>query len=295
MNVLLTGASGLLGSACRTAFEQAGHNVAALSREVAWQVARLRLFEPLANIDAVIHAAANTNVEQCEVDPDTCYRDNFLLTEGLAAACASLGIPLVFISSTGIYGETEETPYREYSEVRPTTHHHKAKWLGEQAVMSASTCNLVVRTGWLFGGAFENPKNFVARRLEEAAKAEAGGTPMFSNNEQRGCPSYTDDVAVRLLMLLRDGYRGVFNVVNEGNASRLEYVRAILQSSGSNVNVEPAKAADFHRRAKVSANEMAINWRANELGLPAMPDWRVSLDLYIRARCGAAQVSSYGH
>ena len=94
-------------------------------------------------------------------------------------------------------------------------------------------------------------------------------------------------------MLFRS--RGVFNVVNEGNASRLEYVRAILQLGGSSVNVEPASATSFHRRAKVSANEMAVNWRANELGLPAMPDWRISLDHYIRAQSSATQVSSHDH
>ena len=282
MKVLFTGASGLLGTSCRTVFEQAGIEFSGLRRDVAWHMVRAHDGSELANVDILVHAAANTNVEQCELEPDACYRDNLLLTEGLATICANVGTPLVFISSTGVYGEGEETPYREYSEVRPTTHHHRAKWLGEQAVLAAARSNMVIRTGWLFGGAFENPKNFVARRLDEAAKASAERVTLFSNSDQRGCPTYSGDVAHRLIVLIRGGYKGVFNVVNEGNASRMEYVRAILESVGSDVSVEPTSAAAFNRRAKVSTNEMALNWRAGELGLPVMPHWRASLNRYLR-------------
>jgi dTDP-4-dehydrorhamnose reductase len=290
MKVLFTGASGLLGIACRNVFEQAGIGFSSLRRELAWHMVRTHQGSELADADILVHAAANTNVEQCELEPDACYRDNFLLTEGLAIVCANVGIPLVFISSTGVYGEGEDTPYREYSDVRPTTHHHRAKWLGEQAVLAAAKSNMVIRTGWLFGGPFENPKNFVARRLEEAVKLSATSTPLFSNSEQRGCPTYTGDVADRLLLLMRKRYQGVFNIVNEGNASRLDYVRAILESAGNDLPVEPTSAAAFNRRAKVSANEMALNWRANELGLPAMPNWRSSLNSYIRRHYKSTEI-----
>jgi dTDP-4-dehydrorhamnose reductase len=71
-------------------------------------------------------------------------------------------------------------------------------------------------------------------------------------------------------------------VVNEGNASRFEYVRAIVELSGSNVLVVPKSAIAFERLAKVSINEMALNWRSGKLGIPSMPDWRTSLEHYIR-------------
>lgn len=295
MKAIFTGASGLLGSACRVAFERAGIGVASLARDQAWDTARTRRTDGLAGADLVVHAAANTNVEQCELDQDACYRDNFLLTEGLAVACADAGLPLVYISSTGVYGDAQDAPYREYSEVRPTTHHHRAKWLGEQAVMAAAPGNLVIRTGWLFGGSFENPKNFIARRLEEAAKAAVAGQAMFSNSEQRGCPTFTTDVADRLLLLIRERQRGLFNVVNEGNASRLEYVRAIVSAGGRDVPVEPVSAASFNRRAKVSANEMALNWRARELGFPEMPNWQDSLNRYVHEQRNINRGPSHGN
>lgn len=282
MRVMISGASGLLGSACCETFARDNIDILSLSRARAWELVRAPNAVDLACVDVVIHAAANTNVEQCEVDPDACYRDNYLLTSGIATACASVGVPLVFISSTGVYGDAQDSPYREYAEPRPTTVHHRAKLLGEQAVLSASPRNLVLRVGWLFGGAFDNPKNFIARRIEEAINAARLGHTLFSNSEQRGCPTFTEDVAVRILLLIKESRSGIYNVVNEGNASRLEYVRAILEATGLNVLVESVDAASFNRRAKVSSNEMAVNWRAQEMGLPDMPCWRDSLRRYIR-------------
>ena len=282
MKVIITGGSGLLGSACCKAFASHNIDISPLALWCAWKIVRSRCADDIAGADLVIHAAANTDVEQCEVDPDSCYRDNYLLTDGIASACASVSVPLVFISSTGVYGEAQITPYHEYAEPRPTTHHHRAKLLGEQAVLGASPHNLVIRTGWLFGGALENPKNFIARRLEEAANAVKQSQSLFSNSQQRGCPTFTGDVAERLILLIQGRHSGLFNVVNEGNASRLEYVRAIVEAAGLTVPVKPASASTFNRRAKVSANEMALNWRAREIGLPDMFDWRDSLSRYIR-------------
>jgi dTDP-4-dehydrorhamnose reductase len=281
MKILLTGASGLLGTACNTFFVAQGLEVETLSRDQVWAIVHQRCSIEFAPRQVLIHAAANTNVEQCELEPDACYRDNYLLTAGLADACAVARIPMVFISSTGVYGAEQNEPYREYSNAHPTTHHHRAKWLGEQSVLSAGKKNLVIRTGWLFGGDFANPKNFVARRLEEATRSAANGEPLFSNAEQRGCPTYTKDVVNRLFTLIMDGHNGIFNLVNEGTASRLDYVRAIVSNAGLAVPVEAATAAIFKRNARVSFNEMAINWRATALGFPSMPSWRDSLNKYI--------------
>ena len=123
----------------------------------------------LNDYDLIIHAAANTNAEECEKNPDDCFRDNTLLTEKLAYASSKAGCTFVFISSTGVYGKHEESkPYTEHDIARPTTVHHKSKLLAESAVTKWCKSYLIIRTGWLFGGSPKNAKNFVARRIEEA-------------------------------------------------------------------------------------------------------------------------------
>ncbi|MBB5608598.1 MULTISPECIES: sugar nucleotide-binding protein [unclassified Janthinobacterium] len=282
MKILLTGATGLLGSAIVEAAHQRSLVCNALPRPSLSLHTLSALANALQGYDVLIHAAANTNVEQCEVAPDDCYRDNFLLTELIAIAAAIAKVKMVFISSTGIYGEGQEIPYREYDSVHPPTHHHRSKMMAEQAVISQNPCNLVIRTGWLFGGAAANPKNFVARRIDEAREAMKAKGYIESNTEQRGVPCFNQDIATRILNLTSANWSGVFNCVNTGSASRFEYVRAVIELAGLPLEVRPSNAAAFQRKAKVSNNEMAVNWKMDTLGLPEMPAWRTSLEHYIK-------------
>jgi dTDP-4-dehydrorhamnose reductase len=208
-----------------------------------------------------------------------CYRDNVLLTEVLTGAARRRGIPMTFISSTGVYGSHKTTPYAEFDEARPETHHHKSKLRAEQLVLSADWRNLVVRTGWLFGGNVDAPKNFVAKRILEARSSSAAF--LSSNHQQSGCPTFVDDLALRLLELISLRARGVFNAVNEGSASRFEYVREIIGRAGIDIEIRPTTAAGFNRIAPVSDNEMALNWRASEFGLSPMRPWQLALASYL--------------
>lgn len=284
MRIALTGASGILGEALSARAAAVGHEIIPVPREQLLS-GRGCLREIAANSDAVIHAAANTNVEGCELDPAACYRDNLLISEQVADACHQAERKLVFISSTGVYGARQVQPYAEYDIVEPPTHHHRAKYLAEQAVLAFSRRNLVLRTGWLFGGSSLKPKNFVARRLEEAAAAlQAGRSELAANPLQRGNPSFTDDVADRLFHALDRDESGVFNTVNVGHASRLDYVQAILDAAGLPLRAVPAIGdSKFKRVARVSPNESALNWRFDALGYAPMPDWNTSLSRYVLA------------
>lgn len=283
MRVAVTGARGLLGEALRDEAARRGIECIPLERSLIWEVGGAGFRSAMEGITHVIHAAANTNVEECERQPDDCYRDNLLLTERLLHRCAGVNCHITYISSTGVYGHLRPDAYREYDRADPPTHHHRSKYLSEQAVQAAGVSNLVVRTGWLFGGRPENPKNFVARRIDEARRCLTQALPMRSNGEQFGNPSYTVDVAARILDLVLNGHRGVFNCVNSGSASRWEYVAKILELVGIPLAVEKISASSFNRLANVSNNEMALNWKAESLGLAAMRPWDIALKDYLAA------------
>ena len=277
MRILLTGASGMLGSAITSVGHKKGFVCDPLLRDRIDNRRFSELVDVLSQYDAIIHAAANTNVEACEETPSVCYRDNTFMTETLARAAHDAGIRFIFISSTGVYGQHSDKPYHEYDQTIPTTHYHRSKLLGEVAA-SRSTKSLIVRTGWLFGGAPANPKNFVARRMEEAARCK---TEMFSNETQMGCPTYADDVAGRIFDLICAGCCGVYNCVNSGVASRYDYVSEIIRLSGFDISLKPAPAATFPRKASVSNNEMAVNLKQELDGMAAMRTWRDALKEYI--------------
>jgi dTDP-4-dehydrorhamnose reductase len=280
VKILLTGSNGLLGQAIRQVATERGHcSTPSSGFSLNWHDNSANA-EQFREVDVVIHAAANTDVEKCERLPDFCYRDNTLLSEHVARLTARAGKKFVFISSTGIYGDHKSTPYSEFDAAEPCTHHHRSKLLAEQSVLRISPESLIIRTGWLFGGNADLPKNFVARRIEEANQSVAG--TISSTTDQFGNPCYNIDIARRLMELIERDMFGIFNCVNSGFASRYEYVKSILEFAGLSTIVLPCSASHFERIAKVSSNEAAVNWKAEMMGFDKMPAWQLSLENYIK-------------
>ena len=285
MNILITGSTGQLGSSLYEYLTLKGESVTRFNRDDFSWISHQHNIDQFVLFDCIIHTAANTDVEGCELDPFSCYRDNALLTERLAYAACNANCKFIFISSTGIYGtEKTEEPYSEYDTVNPTTIHHRAKWFGELSVNKHVTNSLILRVGWLFGGKPNIQKNFVTRRIEEALDSSTG--KIYSNNQQYGIPTFVNDLAVKIYEFLKRDEVGTFNVVNEGRASRYEYVSEIIDLCGIDVEVVPAKAENFNRKAKVSNNEVALTQKMQYLGYKPLPDWRDSLRLYIERDLG---------
>ena len=274
MKVLLCGAGGLLGS---TFAEYLGATVKKLSRQ------ELTLTSPevikssvlTSGADVVINCAAHVDPEVVEDDPDPAYAANVMLPSLLGAACRRADIPLVHFSSTGCYGAWKTTPYTEEDALRPTTVHHRSKASGERAVRETGCEHLILRTGWLFGGGPAHKKNFVWRRLQEGISTSS----ILSDTVQFGNPTFAGDVVNLTMKLLNLSIRGTFNCVGRGHASRYDYVGRILLAAGLDCELVPT--GSFKRRAPVSDNEMAINYRLSLLGLDSMPDWTTSLDSYV--------------
>lgn len=281
MKILLSGSTGILGSEILNQSKVKNWQCDILDWNQAFSSSPKQLHELVNRYQFLIHAAANTNVENCEADESACFRDNYLTTEVLACASAYAKVPFVFISSVGVYGSGKNIPYREYDSASPATNHHKSKYYSEQVVLKSSFNNIVIRTGWLFGGVKESPKNFVFQRIREAFCANKDNIPMKSNNDQRGVPCYNIDIANRIILLIESGYAGIFNCVNLGNASRYEYVKKILEISNIEVELLPVSGLAFNRLAPVSNNEMADNWKMDCLGFSKMPHWEDSLRKYI--------------
>ncbi len=270
--VVLTGASGILGGGFVSALH--GQRLVCLDRS-ALRCARLtdRLAELAPAL--VINCAADTDVEGAETAPAHSFATNAELPEALARAAAACGAEMVHFSSTGCYGDWKQTPYTEDDPLRPTTVHHRSKAAGEERVLRAHPRALVLRLGWVFGGAPGQRKNFVGARLWEAE----GKDTLGCNPAQSGCPTPVEDVVAQVLALTDAGITGVANCVGTGPpVSRLDYVAAILAAAGSRTRVVPVI---YPRRAPVAANETAVNARLDALGLNRMRPWRLVLADYV--------------
>jgi dTDP-4-dehydrorhamnose reductase len=227
----------------------------------------------------IIHTAAYTNVEGCEINPDKAYFINTIGTQNLVNYCIDKDILFICISSTGIYGTHKIiNPYNEFDEVNPTTIHHKSKYEAEKIVQNHLSKYLILRTGWLFGGDITHAKNFVYKRYLEAKENKI----IYSDSSQIGNPTYIKDLIKQIEVLINKNQFGIFNCVNEANnISRYDYVQTIVELFEVNSKVEVASKDMFKGVASVSNNESALNYKLNLLGLNMMHDWKDSLSDYI--------------
>jgi dTDP-4-dehydrorhamnose reductase len=275
--LLITGANGMLGSAVQHFLRNDFEIIASSRSELDIQnfaIAKeyLQKLQP----DIILHAAAYTNVEEAERQPQDCYSVNYNGTLNLINAAKGFTNKFIYISSTGNYGNAKTEPYAEYDDVVPTTVYHKSKYLGEKLVQELCADFLILRTGWLFGGSTEHKKNFVYNRYKEAISKRE----IYSDPFQTGNPTNTSDVANQIKKLIDETVTGIFNIVSEGNCSRYEYVKEIIAAYGLNCAVKPTEKP-FERLAKVSPNEAAVNFNLSQMGINVMPHWKESLHYYI--------------
>lgn len=275
--ILITGKSGMLGSEIVDSFSH--ENVVGFGSEIditdySFVLSKLNEEKP----DIIIHTAAYTDVESCEINKDKAYLVNSIGTQNLVNYCIGKNILFIYVSSTGIYGTNKTGAYTEFDNVAPTTIHHKSKYEAEKIVQNHLNKYLILRTGWLYGGNKEHKKNFVYKRYLEASKNNV----IYSDNTQIGNPTYIEDFVEQIKVLIENNQYGIFNCVNEAvGISRYDYVKKIVELFEVKCSVEIASLDMFKRVAPVSNNESAINYKLNLLNLNVMGKWDESIAKYI--------------
>jgi dTDP-4-dehydrorhamnose reductase len=230
----------------------------------------------------VIHAAAFTAVDECELHPDRAFGVNAIGTRHVAEAARRYGAHLVVLSTDYVFEGTASKPYVEWDETRPMSVYGRSKLGAEREAGPDAT---IVRTSWLSG---HHGKNIVRTILELSAKE----APLRFVDDQRGSPSFCADVAGAVLTLADARMGGVFHVTNGagtsngGGASWYEFARAVLSSAGKNpAHVEPVLTSDLlpPRPAPRPAYSVLDNAAMRLSGVPLLPPWEDALERLVRA------------
>lgn len=260
--LLVTGADGMVGSYV-TAGVKLGRSdlditdLAAVKKAVAVHTPR-----------AILNLAAQTDLARCERDPSSAYSVNTIGAYNLALAAREISVPLVQISTSGIFDGTKESPYVETDIPNPLNVYGHSKYLGELAVLGVSEKNLVVRTSWVFGGGKEKDKKFVGTMIRAVSQGD-----VFAVNDRFGSPTYARDLVGQVLLLIAAGASGVHHVAGGGSASRLEVAQEIARCVQSKVTITPVSAAEFPLSYKSGRNEAMLS--------PQMRPWQEALEEYI--------------
>jgi dTDP-4-dehydrorhamnose reductase len=274
--VLVTGSGGLLGSHL---VNEIPNSIGYSSQELdITKTQHVNQIVEKEKPDIIIHAAAFTDVEACEIEVDKAFEVNTIGTQNLVNCCIDRDILFVFISSTGIYGSHKTERYIEFDKVEPSTIHHSSKYEAEKVVTNHLKKYLILRTGWIFGGNSLHKKNFVYQRYAEAKN----NALIYSDASQIGNPTYVLDLVEQIKTLISNNQFGTYNCVNDANnISRYDYVKKIVELFDLACKVEVAPKDMFIRNASVSSNESALNFKLNLMGINRMRRWDEALEDYI--------------
>ncbi len=277
--VLVTGASGMLGSDLVPALSVAGHDVFGRPHgelDIADAKAVARVVRELSP-DVVVNCAAFTKVDDCETDARA-ETVNARAVEHLAEACARHAARLVQISTDFVFDGEKASPYREDDAPRPLSAYGRTKLAGEEAALRAPG-GLVVRASWLFG---RSGWNFVEAILRQV---ESGKTKLTVVTDQVGRPTATPDLAEAIAVLLDAGAIGIYHFANRGEVSWNEFAREILWGAGRrDVVVEPTTSETIARPARRPAYSVLDTGKYERVTGRPIRSFREPLAEYLAAR-----------
>ena len=152
--VVLLGGQGLLGGAFRRAWaDQSKFALREFTRAEVNLTRPEQIEQALEQVDfdLLVNAAAYTQVDDAEVQPDLAMAVNAQAPGLLAELCAARGARMVHFSTDYVFDGLQSQPYREGDAAAPLSAYGRSKWVGEQRVAAASSQHLILRLAWLFG------------------------------------------------------------------------------------------------------------------------------------------------
>ena len=246
---IIAGNNGQLGRALTRALAVPGHEVVAAfdlpEADIADPEAVAAVFAGVGDPpDFVVNAAAFTHVDRCETERDAAHRANAIGPKVLAEACVAAGCRLAHVSTDYVFRGDAGEPYKEDDTPDPVSAYGATKLEGEGFVLAAAPDSLVVRTSWVFG----EGRNFVSVIVGQGlARRDGSATgPLSVVDDQKGHPTYAEDLAGAIVGLLEQECRGLYHVANAGVASWWDLARVTLDSAGfSDIEIDRARTADL--------------------------------------------------
>lgn len=231
--------------------------------------------------DYLFHLGAYTDLEYCDLNADDTYLTNTLSVENAVYIANALDIPLLYISTAGIFDGKKEL-YDDWDLPNPLGVYARSKYMAERFVVENAKRFVVCRAGWMMGAGPAKDKKFIQKLMKQL---KDGKTELFIVNDKDGTPTYTHDFAKTVKALIEKEYWGLYNCVCGGQTSRLEVAGELLNILGIADEVKiNVVSSDYFKNIYFSerpASERLVTTKLNLRGVNQMRDWKVSLKEYI--------------
>lgn len=287
--IYIAGAGGMLGEAFHTVFGT--DNVLRCTdidvnapwlefldfRDASSYESDVRAFAP----DYLFHLGAHTSLEYCDTHPDEAYETNTLAVENAVRIANDLNIPLLYISTAGIFDGAQDT-YDDWDTPNPLGHYARSKYMGERHVQQSVSRHLICRAGWMMGAGPTKDKKFIQKLMKQIKE---GRSTLQIVDDKLGTPTYTHDFANTVRVLLERQLWGLYNVVCGGTTGRLEVAHELIMllDRSDTIKIEPVHSDYFAEEyfSQRPASERLITKKLELRGITTMRDWKVCLREYI--------------
>ncbi len=231
--------------------------------------------------DYLFHLGAYTDLEFCERNADDTYNTNTLAVENAVYLANELDIPLLYISTAGIFDGKKEL-YDDWDLPNPLGVYARSKYMGERFVVENATRFLVCRAGWMMGSGPAKDKKFIQKLMKQL---KDGKKELFIVDDKDGTPTYTHDFAENVKLLIKKEYWGLYNMVCGGQTSRYEVAQELIKllKLEEKVKLTPVHSDYFKDIyfAERPPSERLVNRKLDIRDLNIMRDWRIALKEYI--------------
>jgi dTDP-4-dehydrorhamnose reductase len=278
MKALILGATGLLGQALMR--EWSGDEVLGLGVRDAdiRDVRKVREVIEKMRPEWIVLAAAYTDVDGCESNQELAFSVNRDGAVQVARAAKDAGAKLMFLSSDYVFDGKKTSPYEIGDRRNPQSVYGRSKAEAEIQLLEVIPTCCILRTAWLFG---IGGKCFPDTILKLAA-----ARPVLDVvSDQRGCPTYSVDLARAIVQLCRKSANGIVHVTNAGDCSWFEFALEIVECAGLSTEVRPVSTQQMVRPAPRPAYSVMSAKSLTDRGID-MPTWRDALGRYLQERGG---------
>jgi len=267
------GARGTLGVALCQEMERLGWAVTAVGRDACdiRDAAAVGALVDRVRPTAVFNAAAYTDVDRAEAEPELAQAVNAEGAAVVARAAAAAGAAVVHYSTDFVFDGEQERLYEESDPPSPQGAYARSKVAGDAAVAAAAPRHFIVRVGCLYGRGGRNFPSTIVRRLR-------AGETIRADRDRLGSPTWVREVAAVSAALAATEHYGLYHCTSQGETTWADFARLAAELTGAPADrVQGVAYADLKLKAARPLRAVLDNRALREIGLDKMSTWQDAL------------------
>ena len=274
--ILIIGAKGQLGYDFQRLFDKLKEEYIATDRDDLdiTDIEKVREFVKDKNIALIINCAAYNNVDKAEDEPELCKKLNTYVPRDLAIVAKEIGADYITYSTDFVFDGEKKAPYTEEDISNPLSIYGKSKYEGEKEVFKVKPDSFVVRTSWVFGIANNNFNKQVinwSKNKDELSIVD----------DQISSPTYSKDLAYYSWELIKTKKYGLYHLSNDGEASKYDQGKYVLDKIGWQGKLNRAKTKDFNLKAQRAEYTKLDSSKLEKAIGKKIPSWENGIDRFL--------------